>query len=131
MDAERRLRLYRVEAMTEARALNESFEKPEDFDLQRFAARAFGTFQDPREIDEVVWRFLPEAADHARAFRFHPDQQLEEQPDGSLIVRFRACGHLEMCWHLYAWGDKVEVLKPEKLRRMCEGIRRADFEALP
>ena len=33
--------------------------------------------------------------------------------------------------HLYTWGDKVEVLAPEKLRRLCDGYRRADFPALP
>ncbi len=32
--------------------------------------------------------------------------------DGSLLVRFEAAGHLEMAWHLYAWGDAVEVVKP-------------------
>jgi predicted DNA-binding transcriptional regulator YafY len=32
-----------------------------------------------------------------------------------------------MCWHLYQWGDTVEVLAPEALRRMVEGYRRADF----
>jgi len=130
-DPQRRLRLYRAEAIEEARAPNEAFERDPGFDLQDFAARAFGTFQDPEEIEEVVWRFRPEAAAHARAFRFHPRQEIEEQPDGALIVRFRACGHLEMCWHLYSWGDKVEVLAPEKLRRLCEGHRRADFPALP
>jgi len=130
-DPQRRLRLHRAEAIEDARPLNEAFERDPGFDLQCFAAQAFGTFQDPSEVEEVVWRFRPEAAAHARAFRFHPRQEMEEEPDGSLIVRFRACGHLEMCWHLYSWGDKVEVLAPEKLRRLCEGHRRADFQALP
>jgi predicted DNA-binding transcriptional regulator YafY len=42
-----------------------------------------------------------------------------------------ASGWLEMAWHLYQWGDAVEVLAPEALRRMVEGHRRSDFEALP
>lgn len=130
-DPQRRLRLYRAEAIEEARALNEAFERTPSFDLQQFAARAFGTYQDPEEIEEIVWRFRPEAAEHARSFRFHPSQEMEPQADGSLLVRFRACGLLEMCWHLYTWGDKVEVLAPEKLRRLCDGHRRTDFPALP
>jgi predicted DNA-binding transcriptional regulator YafY len=32
-----------------------------------------------------------------------------------------------MCWHLYQWGDAVEVLAPEALRRMVEGYRRGKF----
>ena len=88
-------------------------------------------FQNDSEYGEVVWKFKPDVAAHARAFLFHPTQVLEDQPDGSLIVRFSASGHLEMCWHLYMWGDQVEVLAPEVLRKMVEPYRRSDFLALP
>lgn len=56
---------------------------------------------------------------------------MEPQEDGSLIVRFHAAGWLEMTWHLYQWGDKVEVLAPARLRDLVEGYRRSDFDALP
>ncbi len=32
-----------------------------------------------------------------------------------------------MCWHLYQWGDAVEVLEPDDLGEMVEGYRRSDF----
>jgi predicted DNA-binding transcriptional regulator YafY len=79
----------------------------------------------------VVWRFAPEAAARAAGFLFHPTQRLEPQPDGSLVVRFHAAGWLEMAWHLYQWGDKIEVLAPEGLRKLVEGHQRPDFDALP
>ena len=44
--------------------------------------------------------------------------------DGSLIVEFRAGGQLEMCWHLFAWGEDVEVLAPTSLAEMSEGTQR-------
>ena len=78
------------------------------------------------------WSALfPRAAPHARGFEFHPAQVMEDQPDGSLIVRFSAAGHLEMAWHLYAWGHDVEVLAPERLRTMVHAYRRPDFPSLP
>lgn len=77
-----------------------------------------------------MWRFAPEAARDAADFVFHPGQVLEPRPDGSLVVRFIAAGDLEMAWHLYAWGDKVEVLEPERLARMVHGQRVA-WPALP
>jgi predicted DNA-binding transcriptional regulator YafY len=46
-------------------------------------------------------------------------------------VSFSAAGHLEMAWHLYAWGQDVEVLAPERLREMVHAYRRADFPSLP
>lgn len=125
------MRYYRFDQISEAQLLPESFVRDPDFNLRDFGARSFGVFQDDEEYGEVIWRFAPEAAAHARQFEFHPRQMVEEQPDGSLIVRFHAAGHLEMCWHLYAWGDKVEVLAPERLRRMVDGHRRSDFAAMP
>lgn len=89
---------------------------PPAFDLAAFAARSFGAFQEPPE--DVALRFDPSAAAAARAFAFHPGQTLEEQPDGSVIVRFRAGGLLELARHLFTWGAAVEILAPSKLREM-------------
>jgi predicted DNA-binding transcriptional regulator YafY len=61
---------------------------------------------------------------------FHPTQTVEEEADGSLLVRFRASGLLEMSWHLYSWGTSVEVLEPAALRDMVHDYRRT-FDALP
>lgn len=106
----------------------DSFERDPAFDLTEFAGRSFGLFQG--EPLNVVWKFAPEAADDAEEFVFHPTQQTERQPDGSLIVRFRAAGDLEMAWHLLSWGDKVEVLEPKALADMIAGHQVA-WPALP
>jgi len=125
------VRLYVVENIHSAKVMKKSFARDAGFNLQDFANRAFGVFQNEDEYGEVIWRFSPTAAAHARGFEFHPGQLVEDQPDGSLIVRFSAAGHLEMCWHLYLWGDHVEVLAPEQLRSMVHGHRRSDFPSLP
>lgn len=125
------LRYYVAERIQSAELTGESFIRDPSFDIDKHAQKAFGAFQNDAEYGEVVWKFKPGVAAHARAFLFHPTQVLEDLPDGSLMVRFNASGHLEMCWHLYMWGDQVEVLAPEVLRRMVEPYQRADFLALP
>jgi predicted DNA-binding transcriptional regulator YafY len=130
-DPEGPLRHYVAENIRSAELTGELFVRDSEFKIDVHAQKAFGTFQNETEIKEVVWRFSRSAADHARSFVFHPAQVLEDQPDGSLIVRFKAAGHLEMCWHLYTWGDKVEVLAPKSLRKMVHPYRRSDFAALP
>lgn len=122
---------YRFEAIEDARVTRKTFQRLPDFDLRRYANRAFGSYYDDSQYGEVVWKFSPKAVRNALSFEFHPDQRIEKCADGSLIVRFKAAGHLEMCWHLYAWGHDVEVLEPESLRLMCEQYRRGDFPALP
>lgn len=126
-----RLQHYRVEEIHQAQVLDESFDPDADFSLRTHAERGFGSYESAAEHGEVVWRFKPEAAEQARRFVFHPTQTVEELEDGSLQVSFRASGHLEMCWHLYSWGDAVEVIAPERLRAMVAGHRRGDFAALP
>lgn len=125
------VRNFRIDLIHEADVLNESFALQDGFTIADYAAQAFGVWQDPTQFGEVVWRFTPEAADRAASFRFHPRQVLEPQDDGSLIVRFNSAGWLEMTWHLYQWGNKVEVIAPEALRRMVENHCRPDFAAMP
>jgi predicted DNA-binding transcriptional regulator YafY len=125
------VRNFRIDLIHEAETLNESFALQDGFTIADYAARAFGVWQDPAQFGEVVWHFAPIAAERAAGFRFHPRQVLEPQDDGSLIVRFQAAGWLEMAWHLYQWGDKVEVLAPQGLRDMVEGHRRPDFRGMP
>ncbi len=124
----RRFRLDRIEA---AEITTRSFARDPDFDFAEFAAQAFGSFHSDSEYGPVAWRFTPEAAPTARQFVFHPHQEMIEGTDGTLTVQFVASGHLEMAWHLYQWGNQVEVLAPDSLREIVRAHRRADFLALP
>lgn len=129
--AKNALRHFRVEDIVAAEVLAKCFRRPADFNLERHARKAFMSFQREEEHGEVVWRFAPRAAERARRYQFHPDQIVDEEGDGSLIVRFKASGHLEMCWHLYSWGDTVEVVSPPELAALVHPGRRSDFASLP
>jgi predicted DNA-binding transcriptional regulator YafY len=96
--------------------LDQGFTRARDFSIARYAEQSFGVFQE--KPVEVVWKFSPKAAADASEFLFHPAQRTEWQDDGSLIVRFRAGGLMEMSWHLFTWGGEVEILKPKRLATM-------------
>ncbi len=106
--------LFRLSRIDRVERLESSFEAPADFSLDAFARQSFGVFQE--EAFDVVWRFEPSVAAEAREYLFHPDQETEDRPDGSLMVRFRAGGLYEMAWHLFSWGADVEVIEPPELR---------------
>jgi len=111
--------LFRLDEIHGLEVLNEPGAPPPDFDLQAYAERSFGVFQEAPQ--EVVLRFAPSAAPDARAFLFHPTQTLSDEPDGSLTVRFRAGGLLEIAHHLMTWGPSVTIVAPKALRdRMRE-----------
>lgn len=126
-----RFRHFRLDRIEEAEVTDEWFARDPDFSLARHAARAFGSYHDDSQYGEVIWRFALEAAERAASWRFHPDQTTRFLEDGRLEVRFRAGGWLEMAWHLYQWGDSVEVVAPKALARMVRPPRRSDFDALP
>lgn len=130
-DRDLEIRHFRLDRILSATLTNIGFEAPAGFDLQAHAERSFAAYHDPNQYCETIWRFAPHAAKAASGFRFHPSQQLEPQEDGSLIVRFQASGWLEMCWHLYQWGDAVDVLAPQGLRDLIQHHRRSDFDILP
>ena len=117
-------RLWSLANMSEARVSDQTFVRDPDFDLQEFAERSFGAYQE--EPVDVVLRFDGYSASDARTFLFHPSQKLTENEDGSLTVQFRAGGLNEICWHLFYLGEGVTVGQPVDLRRrltsMCEAI---------
>lgn len=90
--------------------LDETYIIPENFSLQKYAEQSFGAFQE--EPFDVEWLFDKEVAGEAAQYIFHPTQTMIENKDGTLTVKFRAGGRIEMDWHLYTWGNHVKVIKP-------------------
>ncbi|WP_424139649.1 helix-turn-helix transcriptional regulator [Roseomonas chloroacetimidivorans] len=107
--------LFRLDRVRAVAVRTEVFVRDPTFDLATWAEQSFGVFQG--DSDEVVLRFSADVADDTRAWRFHGTQTTEDLPDGRLIVRFTACGRREMIHHLATWGEHVEVLEPDDLRR--------------
>lgn len=108
--------LFRLGRVDSVKIMDESFRRPRGFGIEEYARKSFGVFQE--KPVEVVWRFRPDAAAEARTFQFHPTQRFRSLRDGSLEVTFKAGGLLEMCWHLFTWGNAVEILQPAALRTM-------------
>ena len=106
--------LYRLSRIASVEILEGDFECDPGFDLRHFAENSFGVFQE--DPVDVAWRFDPELAADAAEFEFHPTQKTVWLEDGSLLVRFRAGGLLEMAWHLFRWGPGVEIIEPDVLR---------------
>jgi predicted DNA-binding transcriptional regulator YafY len=123
-----RVQTFRLDRMSAVRAEAGSASPPPDFDLQVFASQSFGIYQD--EIEDVVLRVTPGGAAEARAWRWHPTQTVEDQADGGVVVRFRASGMRELAWHLFSWGDQVEIVAPARLRAVMAGELAAAQAAL-
>lgn len=106
------LRLFALAGFERVMLEPDVYVRPAEFDLQEWLSQSFGIWRDDKSFD-VVWRFLPDVADEAAGYVFHPKQTLERLEDRSLVVRFKAGGRQEMEWYLARWGDRVEVISPK------------------
>lgn len=114
------VRLFALAGFERIALTGNVFERSEDFDLTGWMQRSFGIWQE--DVYDIAWKFSPQAAPDARLYLFHPTQEMSDEPDGSLTVRFRAGGLREMCWHLFRWGDQVEILAPRELKLMFQDL---------
>ena len=117
------MRLWRLDRIVSVDLLDRGFARREDFSLEAYATQSFGVFQE--KPVNVVLRFTAEAAEDAAGWLFHPSQHAARDPDGTLLVRFRAGGEQEICWHLFTWGTAVKVVAPESLRAKLSSLAAA------
>ncbi len=109
-------RNWRLDRIQDIEVLERAATRPEDFSLQAYADESFGIYQD--DTEDVVLAITPAGAEDALRWRFHANQSVEPQPDGGVLVRFRASGMRELAWHLFTWGDKVRIVGPPALQAM-------------
>lgn len=120
LDSANDYRYFCITNIQKASLMKEHFSRDENFSLQRYAERSFGSFQE--KPVKVVWRVDKDKADEALSYQFHPSQKIEKQKDGSLIVEFEAGGMKEMCYHLFSWEGSIEIVEPIELKNMMIGL---------
>jgi predicted DNA-binding transcriptional regulator YafY len=108
--------LFRLDRIHDLELTGEPGAPPADFDLEQYASRSFGVFQE--EAEDIVLRFDQSAAPDARAYLFHPTQTMIDEADGSLTVRFHAAGLSQIAQHLMTWGSTVTLLAPDRLKEL-------------
>jgi len=108
------IRLYILSKIKSIKILDEYFEKDEKFNLDEYANNSFGVYQE--KPVPITLLFDKSVAEDVKNFHFHPTQQIKEEKDGSIKLQFKAGGMLEICWHIFKWGDKVTIVKPASLK---------------
>ena len=111
----REVRLFAVDRIKSINVLDERFEIPENFDVEDFMRTSFGVFRGAPVKARI--RFSAQAAGYVQEKVWHPSQQLEPQPDGSLIFSVEVAGIEEIKWWVLKWGAGATVLAPAELCR--------------
>jgi predicted DNA-binding transcriptional regulator YafY len=108
-------RTFKLERILSASLTPETFEPPEGYSAAAELAQAWDVIADDEPLNVVI-RFSPTVAKRAAETRWHPSQEIEEQPDGSLLWRATVGGMREIRIWIMGWGADAEVLEPAALR---------------
>lgn len=111
------VRIFALQRIKAAKLTGETFEKPADFSVRDYMRGAWRVFRGQAPVDAVL-RFTPEVAHLIRERAWHPDQQLEIQDDGSVILRLSIAPTTDFVRWILSWGDRCRVLKPKRLVQM-------------
>lgn len=110
----RAVRLFALDNILAVQATGAIFERQPRFSLAEFLQGSVGMLRG-RPIDIVV-RFEKKIARWARRYKWNFQPILEEQADGSLVMRAQVSGLDGIRTELLRWGSPVTVLEPPELQ---------------
>lgn len=119
------LRTFKIERIGGIAVTPRTFEPPEPGALEDDLRRAWDIIADQAPTAVVV-RFDASVASRVSETIWHPTQRLTTLDDGSLEFRATVAGAIEIRLWILSWGDAVEVLEPDSLRKdVAQTHRRA------
>jgi proteasome accessory factor B len=110
------LRTFKVERIRDVALTPRTFELPKGDGFENAIRRAWDIIAD-QPPTEVVLRFTPAVAARVREATWHPTQQVVQDANGSLTWRATVAGTIEIRLWILSWGNDVEVIAPDELRK--------------
>ena len=119
----RQVALHRIDS---ARLLDASSAIPADFLLKDYIAA--GHFDSPQSDGTIQLKCLfdPYVAKHLEESPLNPTQTLAPQGDGRIQLVADVEDTAQLRWWILAFGDQVEIVEPDKLRKeICDTFEKA------
>lgn len=109
--------MFKVDRIQEATLLDQTYEVADDFNPEQYIGNVWGVMRAEGQVsEEIELHFSPDAGRWVAEEFWHSSQQVEQQPDDSVLFRLTIPITPEFVnWLLY-YGSKVEVMKPYHLR---------------
>jgi proteasome accessory factor B len=110
------IRTFKLNRIKALQITDKRFTDGEKFDPQQHFGRAWSMIPEGQLYD-VKLLFLPKVAQNVAEVRWHSTQQVTFNDDGSATIEFRVDGLGEITWWILGYGDQVQVLAPQALRK--------------
>lgn len=111
------VRTFKLDRVERLETLEVTFKRRRGFDLERYLGKAWSMIPEGKVRRIRVW-FSPMMGGNVEEVLWHPTQQIEHRPDGSIIYEADVDGIREVSWWILGYGDQAEVLEPKELREL-------------
>lgn len=108
---------FRIMRFQSLKMLEKQAHVPAEFDLTAFFGNAWSVYRGETSY-HVQIRFTPDAAPLVTETNWHHTQQVQPQPDGSVILSFQVDGLEEIVHWTLGWTGRAEVINPPELRKL-------------
>jgi predicted DNA-binding transcriptional regulator YafY len=109
------VRTLKLNRFTQIQATHRAYSIPEDFTIDTHLGNAWRMMRGDRD-HRVALRFDAGFAETISDTVWHPTQEIENLPCGSVIFRCVVSGLDEIVWWVLSMGPHCEVLEPTELR---------------
>ena len=116
----RQTRTFNVGRISRLEPLDERFQFPRGFSIERQLRNAWHLIPEAGPDQEVVVRFEKLVAKNVAEVTWHKTQRLVWLDDGRLDFHVTVSGINEISWWILGYGDQAEVLQPVALRQLIE-----------
>jgi predicted DNA-binding transcriptional regulator YafY len=121
-------RVFAIDSVQLPEALGQTFSKPQDFNVEEFAATSISGVLHSDQTSEVRVRFGPRVAKAAMAARVVSERAIERAADGSVDITYQVSDVDELLRWALGWGEQAQIVGPapvrQRMRELLDAIRR-------
>ena len=113
------MRMFAISRIQSLTPTGQVFDRPTNFSIDEAIGDGFQMINESgAEVRDIVIQCDARIAKYVREKRWHATQAIEEQSNGSIVVRWRLSSTIEVSRWIQSWGEGVEVLEPVDLREL-------------
>ena len=105
------IRTFSLARMISVKKLLDTFQIPATFDFHKLTGSHFGVHWSENEFNVKI-RFNRAVAGYINERQWHPNQRIEENPDGSVVLSLTVNHLLELKRWILSWGEMAQVIAP-------------------
>ena len=113
------IRVYALTRMKSCKIHKDKFIYPKDFRPEDYIDPSFGVFATEEKV-RIAIKFYPSTASIIKERTWHPNQEIEELADGSIILSYISNQQSQTLYWVSKWGPDAEILEPKELRQKAK-----------